>query len=123
MMPHKMTYEKVRAILKADVDNPLALMDSIQKNNEAIDKALKDYKDYEFEKWGVVEPPLARLLSEPAVQYQKAMVYKHPEVQETLELILDFIKTDTVVTNINQYKVRRPVSKNMGEKIIKNDSL
>jgi hypothetical protein len=63
------------------------------------------------------------LLSEPAVQYQKAMVYKHPEVQETLELILDFIKTDTVVTNINQYKVRRPVSKNMGEKIIKNDSL
>lgn len=122
MMPHKMTYEKVREILKTDVENPLALMDSIQKSNKAIDKALRDYKPYKFEKWGVVEPPLARLLSEPAVQYQKAMVYKHPEVRETLERILDFIKTDTVVTNINQYQLHRPVS-NYDIIKIKNDTL
>ena len=123
MMPHKMTYEKVHEILKADVDNPLALMDSIQKNNEAIDKALRDYKPYKFEKWGVVEPPLARLLSEPAVQYQEAMVHKHPEVQETLMLILDFIKTDTVVTNKNKYQLHRSVSKYGSEKNNTADSL
>ncbi|MDC8000658.1 hypothetical protein POV26_06395 [Aequorivita todarodis] len=123
MMPHKMSYEKVRAILKADVDNPLALMDSIRKNNEAIDKALKTYKPYKFEKWGVVEPPLARLLSEPAVQYQEAMVHKHPEVQKTLMRILDFIKTDTVVTNKNQYQLHRPVSKYKFEKNNTADSL
>lgn len=123
MMPHKMTYEKVHEILKADVNNPLALMDSIQKNNEAIDKALRDYKPYKFEKWGVVEPPLARLLSEPAVQYQEAMVHKHPEVQETLMLILDFIKTDTVVTNKNKYQLHRSVSKYGSEKNNTADSL
>ncbi|SRX75340.1 hypothetical protein [Aequorivita antarctica] len=123
MMPHKMTYEKVREILKAEVDNPLALMDSIQKNNEAIDNALRAYKPYKFDKWGVVEPPLARLLSEPAVQYQEAMVHKHPEVQETLMRILDFIKTDTVVTNKNQYKLHRPISKYKNENNNTIDSL
>ncbi len=123
MMPHKMTYDRVREVLKADVENPLALMDSIKKNNDAIDKALRDYKPYNYEKWGVVEPPLARLLSEPAVQYQEAMVHKHPEVQKTLMLLLDFIKTDTVVTNKNKYQLHRAVSRYYDETDQNIDSL
>lgn len=98
MMPHKITYEKVKNILKADIDEPVRLMDSIKAHNNVIDEVLINYNNYHYYKWGVVQPPLARLLSMPAVRYQEAMVTCHPDVRNALKRIHEYVKTDTTVT-------------------------
>ena len=88
MMPHKISYKKVKSLLNAEVDDPLRLIDSINVHNNLIDKALNDSKSYKKDKWGVVEPPMARLLGEPAVEYQKAMVNFHPDIKNAIERIV-----------------------------------
>ncbi len=88
MMPHKLKYEQLEKYL-GEIENPLALIDSIQVHNAKIDDALKEYEDYCIEDWGVVEPPLARLLSKPAVRYQEAMVKKHPDLRNKIDTLLD----------------------------------
>jgi len=54
------------------------LIDALKENNELVRKALekKDAKDGtdNFKKYGIVTPPLARLLGKPVVFYQRAMV-------------------------------------------------
>jgi hypothetical protein len=111
MMPHKLSYENVVGVLKAKVKHPLALMDSIKKHNAVIDSTLRKYKNYNYKRWGVVEPPLARILGEPSVRYEEAMICCHPDVNRALERVLDFMATDTLVTNKNQNKLHRKVSK------------
>ncbi|MDC7993918.1 hypothetical protein [Altibacter sp. HG106] len=106
MMPHKITYRKVKQVLNAEVDQPLRLMDSIDAHNRLIDSVLNRYPQYNYQQWGVVEPPLARLLSLPAVEYQKAMVSMHPEVQKAIARINNlYIKTDTIETRKTQDRV------------------
>ena len=68
-----------------------AIIEKITAHNDSIDVALEAYKGYDKDKWGVVEPPLARLLSEPAVRYQEAMVKHHPGVRFALTRILDYL--------------------------------
>lgn len=97
MMPHKMSYEKVTAIIRGDVDDPIALMRQIKLHNDTIDQVLKRYPDYNYSRWGVVTPPLARILSVPAVRYQEAMVALHPEVKRAIERIDNYLRTDTIV--------------------------
>ncbi|MDT7827762.1 hypothetical protein RQM65_03670 [Pricia sp. S334] len=113
MMPHKLSYEKIKNSLNGEVPEPLALMDSIKKHNDSIDAALRDYEHYDLAKWGVIEPPLARLLSEPAVRYQEAMIKEHASVKNTLQRILDdYIPTEEIIDTLFQQKAkRRAVSK------------
>ncbi len=89
MMPHKISYGKVKDLLNADVDDPLGLMHCIDVHNEMIDNALIESRSYEKDIWGVIEPPMARLLGKPAVEYQKAMVSCHPEVIKRIEGIVN----------------------------------
>lgn len=98
MMPHKITYEKIKSVIKADIDNPIKLMELIDAHNKIIDSVLDIYEPYKLEKWGVVQPPLARVLSKPAVHYQEAMVTHHPDVKDALNRIRLYVKADTLVT-------------------------
>jgi hypothetical protein len=99
MMPHKITYKKVKNILNADVDDPVRLMDSIKVHNSIIDMSLYNSDSYDYEKWGVIEPPMARLLGEPAVEYQKAMVTCHPDIQNAIDrIILFYLVSEEEVT-------------------------
>lgn len=115
MMPHKLSYQKIKNALNGEVVEPLSLMDKIKVHNDSIDNALKTYQGYDFEKWGVVQPPLARVLSKPAVHYQEAMVNNHASVKKTLQRIIDeYITTDTVIDTLFQRKAkRRSESKNI----------
>ena len=117
MMPHKLSYEKIKQSLKGEISEPLALMEKIELHNDSIDSALRNYEHYNLEKWGVIQPPLARLLSTPAVRYQEAMIYEHASVQNTLQRILhDYINTEEVIDTVFQNRVkRRAVSKNLKE--------
>ncbi len=92
MMPHKIKYEKVKTLLGGTPINPFKLMDSIEVHNNRIDEVLSKYDDYEFDQWGVVTPPLSRLLGAEATEYQKAMIYRHPEVREQLLKIHEYFK-------------------------------
>ncbi|UII21663.1 hypothetical protein [Fulvivirga ligni] len=87
LMPHMLSYNLVREQLKGEIKNPLGLMNKIAEHNEQIIQALKDYDGYCYEEWGIVQPPLARLLSIPAVRYEEAMVKCHPAVRDSLEKI------------------------------------
>ncbi|WP_149274942.1 hypothetical protein [Pareuzebyella sediminis] len=108
MMPHKLSYEKVKNALNGEIPEPLDLMERIALHNDSIDAALRAYKAYDLPKWGVIQPPLARLLSEPAVRYQEAMINQHASVKNTLQRILDdYITTKEVIDTVFQNKVRR----------------
>jgi len=108
MMPHKLSYQKIKNALNGEVADPVELMKKIKENNAAIDTALVRYDKYRYNKWGVVQPPLARLLSRPAVHYQEAMVNCHPSVKNTLQRIIDdYIATDQVIDTVYQDESRR----------------
>ncbi len=112
MMPHKISYDEVKAILRGDVNNPVRLMKLIEKHNDTIDYILQKYPQYDFKKWGTVEPPLARILSIPAVRYQEAMVKMHPEVLRALDRIDAYIITEEVVDkNFKEVLQQRPKNK------------
>ena len=128
-MPHKIKFSDVTAHFKGKVADPMGLVEKITAHNDSIDVALEAYKGYDKDKWGVVEPPLARLLSEPAVRYQEAMVKHHPDVRFALTRILDYLaeKKEVKIQDQERLKtaVRRPTSQNMGvpKAKIKKDSL
>lgn len=130
MMPHKITYDDARAILKAEVNDPLRLMDSIKKHNVQLDEALQFYEPYHYERWGVVQPPLARVLGKPAVQYQRAMVECHDSVRNAINRIIDYIDTDRKVDRSLQQNMMQYQKSHSGEsptymlkKTVKTDSL
>jgi len=66
----------------------------IDGNNTMIVDALKQHTfengqiAYDLENWGIVVPPLGRLMSKPAVEYQRAMVKYHKDVRSTIDEIL-----------------------------------
>ncbi len=91
-MPHPFTYEQACAILGNEPTDPLSLIDKINLHNDSIYSALERYAGYDLDKWGVVVPPLARLLSKPAVEYQKAMIGEHYLVKMRLEELVRLSK-------------------------------
>ena len=108
MMPHKLSYQKIKNSLNGEISEPLALMEKIRLHNDSIDQALREYKPYRLKKWGVIQPPLARILSTPAVHYQEAMIHKHPSVYNALQRILDdYISTEEVIDTEYQERVKR----------------
>lgn len=111
MMPHKLSYERVKAVLRGDVDDPVRLMKLIKKHNDTIRWVLEDYPAYKLKQWGVVEPPLARVLSEPAVRYQEAMVFNHPEVQRALARMDAYLETKDVIDNRFKQRLQRSIKK------------
>jgi hypothetical protein len=84
MMPHKLDYKYLISILGGEPKNPLRLIKLIEVNNEKIDKALEGYSAYKLKKWGVVTPPLSRLLGKAAVTYQEAMINQHSEIKSQI---------------------------------------
>ncbi|WP_435577916.1 hypothetical protein [Gilvibacter sp.] len=109
MMPHRITYERVKAVLRGDVDDPVRLMKYIKRHNDTISWVLRDYENYDLRQWGVVEPPLARVLSEPAVRYQEAMVFFHPEVQRALARIDAYLNTPEIIDNSFKQRIQRSI--------------
>lgn len=87
MMPHKLSYNRMVSQLPLPPERPFELMDQIQAHNKRIDSVLEASPHYKYERWGVVEPPLARLLSRPAAAYQRAMAEGHPDVLQALDEI------------------------------------
>ena len=85
-LPVKIAYEDIVGTLKGKPEKIVTLMELIEDNNVRIDSVLQvsEYK----EKWGYVEPPLARLNSKPAVYYQKAIIDHHPHIQQQVAKIL-----------------------------------
>lgn len=94
MMPHKLDYDYVIKILGGEPENPLRLIRLLNEQNKQIDMALRENKDYDIENWGVVTPPLSRLLGKVAVKYQQAMVTDHPEVIQQIQKIKDLVKPE-----------------------------
>ncbi|XOV94423.1 MAG: hypothetical protein ACFHWX_06900 [Bacteroidota bacterium] len=74
---------------KIDINILRAFM---EEENEKIKQALKAYDVYKYDQWGLVEPPLARLNSEPGVRYQEAMVMFHPHIKDQIDLIDGLIR-------------------------------
>lgn len=93
-MPHKLDYKYVTLILGGAPKKPLELIEQLEKHNATIDSVLKHYEPYRFDQWGIVTPPLSRLLGEAAVRYQEAMVNKHPEVVRSLKRLTVRIKPE-----------------------------
>lgn len=118
MMPHKITYAEVQAILKSKVDDPIRLMQKIEENNMYIDRALDEYENYLLQEWGVVQPPLARLLSEPAVEYQKAMINKHKLLQAALQRIDSiYLNTTKTIDVLEQQQIiQKQIKQQTGQK-------
>ncbi len=67
--------------------DPVLVTQIISATNRKIRHALKAYGPYKFEKWGIVAPALARLNSEPAVQYQFAMINCHKDMQKAIKAL------------------------------------
>ncbi|MFT4678942.1 MAG: hypothetical protein ACI84C_000884 [Flavobacteriales bacterium] len=88
-MPHPFTYDQACAVLGNAPVDPLALIASIESHNDSIYSALDRFAGYDMDKWGVVVPPLARLLSKPAVEYQKAMIAEHWLVKQRLQTLAE----------------------------------
>ena len=109
MMPHRITYDRVKSVLRGDVDDPVRLMKLIKQHNDTIRWVLRDYENYKLRQWGVVEPPLARVLSEPAVRYQEAMVYYHPEVQRAFARIDAYLNTPEIIDNSFKQRIQRTI--------------
>lgn len=110
MMPHKLYYEDIKRLLRGDVDDPITLMEQIRLHNDSIDKALIAYDKYHFDKWGVVEPPLARLLSKPAVRYQEAMVKKHQSIRSQIDGVMKgYIESEVPLDTVQQDNIKRYV--------------
>ncbi|SFR53247.1 hypothetical protein SAMN04490243_2688 [Robiginitalea myxolifaciens] len=87
MMPHKLSYDRMVSLLPLPPEKPFKLMEDIETHNALIDSVLRASHHYDYERWGVVEPPLARLLSGPAAAYERAMAEGHPEVLKALEAL------------------------------------
>lgn len=96
-MPYPFDINDVKKIFQVELlsdDDLKKLEEIINDNNLEITKALKAHKydnnrfAYDYEKWGVVVPPLGRLLSRPAVEYQRAMVKYHPDIKKVLDQLV-----------------------------------
>lgn len=86
VLPRIITYDQVISYLGGKPIGKLdEIMEKIKSLNDETRGVLKE-ADYDLDKWGVVQAPLARLLSKPAFRYERAML-KHPFVMAQLESI------------------------------------
>lgn len=79
-LPYRITDSEVKNILKAkeiDLHGQIEIDSIIQQANSSLQKALSNHPDPE---WGVIEPPLGRFLSQPAVEYMKTMIKHEPNL-------------------------------------------
>lgn len=94
-IPFKISMEDVESFLDAEPKNYEETMRIISRNNEIIDSLLfmpgSGYK----KEWGVVEPALARQLSEPDRIYQKIMIEHHPAIQNQILKIAKMLGINT----------------------------
>ena len=75
MLPHIISLGDIRNEIGGKIKISRKLMKAIEENNRIIRNELSQSDNqYNYEKWGVVTPPLARLLADPAVLYEKVMV-------------------------------------------------
>ncbi|WP_340198759.1 patatin-like phospholipase family protein [Ascidiimonas sp. W6] len=93
-MPHKLDYKYVTKILGGEPKNPLKLIEHLEIHNKTIDKALESYHHYNLNDWGIVTPPLSRLLGEVAVKYQEAMINKHPAVMKQIAKLKSHVRPE-----------------------------
>jgi len=88
MLPRFITYQQVIDYLGGIPEGHLdTVMIMIDDSNEKIINALKKYESYPYGEWGIVQAPLARLLSEPAKQYEYAMLRCHEDVRDQLKRV------------------------------------
>ncbi|HSF88100.1 MAG TPA: hypothetical protein VLA46_01720, partial [Saprospiraceae bacterium] len=76
-LPYKITFEDVIRIIGDEPTDPFAIDSLIQNSNQKIDDVLGD--EYATH----VYPALARVLSDPAYEYMKAML-RHEEVEKAI---------------------------------------
>ncbi len=89
-LPLRITYDDVVGVYGGEPIKPFEVIKIIEENNRKIDDALKLAKEselYDPRKWGVVEPPTARLLSKPAVAYEQAMIRYHTDVRKQINQV------------------------------------
>lgn len=87
MLPYRVEYQDVVSAFGGEpLANPRLIMDLIEENNEKISEALKkaEIASIYDTSWGVVEPPLGRLMCEPTIAYKKAMIQFHTDLQSGL---------------------------------------
>ena len=99
-LPHFIRLQDVEQVLGGCIEEETVLdcvTTMIERNNTMITKAIESYCD-SFPRqckhpdaavmWNAVEPPLARILTEPAVTYMKAMIHHDLCYPDTLKLRL-----------------------------------
>lgn len=92
-LPHPISYADIIAAYQGvPAVSPEDIFRIMKESNDRIWEALDDYRPYELEAWGVVEPPLARLNSIPAVLFQEAMIKRHKGSIISIESICDKIR-------------------------------
>jgi len=77
-MPYRISLKDIEKAYNTSGLKEKDFEDLITENNRMIEEALDDAR-YDKD-WGIVEPPLGRLLSKPAVEYQRAMLNNHPDL-------------------------------------------
>ena len=82
-LPYPITYDDVVALIRGTPAEPLKIQDLINASNKKISDLIGPYKDKNL---FPVPPALARVLSDPAYEYMKAML-QHEEVKETIARI------------------------------------
>ena len=87
-MPFIITEDNVKKAYHTTADLPSRVKVEIKSENMKIIQALQEHDLYDYENWGIVEPPLGRLMSLPAVEYQKAMIKNHEDVKSSIDAIM-----------------------------------
>jgi len=82
-LPYPITFDEVVALIRGTPAFPLRIQERIDSSNQIIEKLLEPYK---AKNKFPVPPALARVLSEPAYMYMKAML-NHQEVIDAIEKI------------------------------------
>lgn len=96
-MPFPFNLKDIKVLTGADEinDQYLKKLNSIiSENNLKIKNALSlYYGDLNFEnEIGIVVPPLGRLMSTPAIDYQKAMILYNKDVKENLDQVQQYLE-------------------------------
>lgn len=79
-LPHKVYVEDLESMIMGELIDPIVrsqVEELFRSNNEKIDQAICDYMtdcDPEWSGWQAFEPPLARILTKPSVDYMRAMI-------------------------------------------------
>ena len=90
-LPHPISYsDLVAAYDGVPRIPPDTLFHVLDSNNRMIKEILEKDSLYEYQ-WGVVQPPLARLNSKPAVQFQVAMINQHSLVTQAIDTIAGIV--------------------------------